>query len=68
MPLLYYSNWNYKIFFQKPSRNESILAILMFAEYMIYAIVVNEILDFAGLYSAVSDTSTPEFLFSLIFF
>ena len=29
IPLLYFSNWDYSLFFQKPTKNELILAVLM---------------------------------------
>ena len=49
IPLLYFSNWDYKLIFQKPDRNEIILAILMFAGYMIYALCLGSVLDMVGL-------------------
>lgn len=45
IPLLYFSNWDYKLFIRKPTRNEIILGILMFAGYMIYGSVVGSVLD-----------------------
>lgn len=45
IPLIYFSKWDYKLLFHKPTKNELILAVLMFAGYMIYAIVIGEILD-----------------------
>ena len=49
IPLLYVSNWDYTLIFRKPTRNEIILAVLMFVGYIVYAIVVGEILDYYGL-------------------
>lgn len=45
IPLLYYSNWDYSLIFRKPTKGEIKLAVLLFIGYMIYAIVVGEILD-----------------------
>lgn len=45
IPLLYYSKWDYTLLFHKPSRNEIILAVLMFAGYIIYSLIVGEILE-----------------------
>lgn len=52
IPLLYFSNWNYSLFIQKPTKNEIILGVLMFGGYLIYSITVGTILDFI--------TPTPE--------
>ena len=70
IPLLYFSNWNYRLIFQKPNRNEIILAVLMFAGYMIYSIVMGDILDMfhlAGTGVASSLEVTLESTVSLIF-
>lgn len=45
IPLLYFSNWDYKLMFHKPTKNEIILGVLMFAGYMIYAILMGFVLD-----------------------
>lgn len=49
IPLLYYSNWDYSLFFHKPTKNEIILGVLMFIGYMVYAIAMGNILDIFGL-------------------
>lgn len=49
IPLLYFSNWDYKLLFHKPTKNELILAVLLFAGYMIYAIVIGEVLTMFNL-------------------
>lgn len=70
IPLLYFSNWDYKLIFQKPDRNEIILAILMFAGYMIYATVMGYVLDMfhlAGTDIASSRAVNLEMTVSLIF-
>lgn len=70
IPLLYFSNWNYRLIFQKPDRNEIILAVLMFAGYMIYATVMGYVLHMfhlAGAGVADSMEVTLESTVSLIF-
>ncbi|WP_296790942.1 type II CAAX prenyl endopeptidase Rce1 family protein [uncultured Methanobrevibacter sp.] len=49
VPLLYFSKWDYSLMFRKPTKNEIILAILMFAGYMIYALCLGSVLDMVGL-------------------
>ena len=49
IPLLYFSKWDYSLMFRKPTKNEIILAILMFAGYMIYALCLGSVLDMVGL-------------------
>ena len=48
IPLLYYSNWDYRLLFHKPTKNELILAFLMFIGYMAYSTVVGIILENTG--------------------
>ena len=48
IPLLYFSDWDYSLLFQKPTKNEIILAFLMFLGYMAYSTVVGIILDSTG--------------------
>lgn len=45
LPLLYFSNWDYSLMFRKPTKNELILAVLLFLGYMIYMLVVGNVLD-----------------------
>lgn len=40
IPLLYFSNWNYRLMFRKPTRNEIILAFLLFIVYMAYSFIM----------------------------
>ena len=49
IPLLCFSKWDYSLMFRKPTKNEIILAILMFAGYMIYALCLGSVLDMVGL-------------------
>lgn len=48
IPVLYYLNWDYTAIFQKPKSKEVLLAIGLFAGYMIYSLVVGSVLDFYG--------------------
>lgn len=45
IPLLYFSNWDYSLMFRKPTKNEIILAVLLFLGYMVYTIIVGTFLD-----------------------
>ena len=70
IPLLYFSNWNYSLMFRRPSRNEIILAVIMFAGYIIYAIVIDAVLVDLGV--SYADAGAPydvnfEEIISLIF-
>lgn len=49
IPLLYFSKWDYKLMFRKPTRNEIILALLLFLGYIIYSICINYVLTEVGL-------------------
>lgn len=51
IPLLYFSKWDYGLLFHKPTKNEIILAVLLFVGYIIYAIAMEyalELLGFSG--------------------
>lgn len=69
IPLLYFSKWDYSLIFHKPSRNEIKLAVLLFAGYIIYAMIVGDYIDFIGMGGeAVGDLEvTLDTLASLIF-
>ena len=56
VPLLYFSNWNYSLFFQKPTKNEIILAVLMFVIYMVYSIAMASALE---MFNLISVDQTP---------
>lgn len=58
IPLLYFSKWDYNLLFKKPTKNEILLAALMFICYMIYAILMGAALEYLGVPSA--DTSAVE--------
>lgn len=70
IPLLYFSNWDYTLLFHKLTRDEIILAVLMFLGYMVYAIVAGFLLDMGGLTSTITSSPfnvTPDTLAGLIF-
>ena len=45
VPLLYFSNWDYKLIFQRPTKNEIILAFLMFVIYLAYSLLMASVLE-----------------------
>ena len=65
IPLLYFSNWDYKLIFHKPTKNEIILAVLMFVIYMIYSIAMASALEMFHLLPA-NDTSLDLNIISLV--
>ena len=70
IPLLYFSNWDYTLLFHKPTKSEIKLAVLLFIGYMIYAILIDLVLEQIGQSSAATGDYfgvTWEMLFSLIF-
>ena len=71
IPLLYVANWNYKLFFQKPTGKELGLAVLLFVGYMIYSLSINMfVLDptgTAGADSALISSVNIEMIVSLVF-
>ncbi|WP_407424035.1 hypothetical protein [Methanobrevibacter sp.] len=73
IPLLYVSNWDYNLLFKKPTRNEIILAVLMFAGYIAYSFIVATLLENLGLIGTGFDElltidfeSTAALLFSIM--
>lgn len=71
IPLLYFSNWDYSLMFHKPTRNEIILAFLMFCGYLLYSITVGTVLDYFALSGATTSASLDyvnvDSFFGLIF-
>ncbi|AMD16776.1 hypothetical protein TL18_01200 [Methanobrevibacter sp. YE315] len=70
IPLLYFSNWDYSLIFTKPTKKEIGLAVLLFIGYIIYSVVMGEIITLAGLESSVVDDAfvvNVEMTISLIF-
>ena len=51
VPVLYFLKWDYKAIFKMPSRRDILLAVALFAGYMIYAVVMGEILGLVGIVS-----------------
>lgn len=62
IPLLYFSKWDYSLMFHKPTKNEIILAVLMFVGYMTYSIALGFVLDPLGL----SGTPTSDGMTSFV--
>lgn len=70
IPLLYFSKWDYKLFFHKPDKNEIILAVLMFICYVIYSAIATNVLDIihlAGPQIGTTANVTLESVYSLVF-
>lgn len=67
IPLLYFSNWNYSLFFKKPTKDELILAVLMFVAYFIYSLIMSNFLDASGLASTGSADAEIVSIVTLIF-
>lgn len=73
IPLLYYLKWDYNAIFQKPKFKEVLLAVGLFAGYMIYVVVVGGVLDYFSLTgtstidsATLTFASIPPLLFSLM--
>ena len=67
VPTLYFSNLDYKLIFQKPTKNEIMLAVLMFIAYIIYSTIFSSIVP-ANTIPAVGNNGTDAIeLFSMIF-
>ena len=49
VPLLYFSNWDYSLFFKKPTWDELILAVLMFLAFFAYSFVMTNFLASSGI-------------------
>lgn len=49
VPLLYFSNWDYLLFFKKPTGDELILAVLMFLAFFAYSFVMTNFLASSGI-------------------
>lgn len=70
LPLMYFSNWDFSLLFHKPTKSEIKLAVMLFVGYMIYAILVGEVLEVFGQASAATGDYLGvswEMLFSLVF-
>lgn len=51
LPLLYYSDWNYRLIFDKVTKEELKLAILMCIGYLIYSTIISVILESYGFFT-----------------
>ena len=67
IPLLYFSDRDYSLFFKKPTKDELILAVLMFVAYFIYSLVMTYFLDANGLASIGSGDVDIVPIISLVF-
>ena len=66
IPLLYFSKWDYELLFKKPTKNEILLAALMFIGYMTYSILMGSALEYIGVPSAPVDEGPAYNIISLI--
>lgn len=67
IPTLYFSNWDYSLIFQKPTKNELILAVLMFLAYVIYSAIFTNLLTAGGLAAIGNSNENIISLLCLIF-
>ena len=67
VPLLYFSNWDYSLFFQKPTRNEFILAVSMALAYFAYSTVFTLLLNANGIPDVTKADANVVALISLVF-
>ena len=67
VPLLYFSNWDYSLFFQKPTRNEFILAVSMALAYFAYSTVLTILLNANGIPDVTKADANVVALISLVF-
>ena len=70
IPLLYFTDWNYNLLFHKLTKNEIKLAFLMFIGYIIYALIMGNILDLFGIVSSSEELAaviTWETIAALVF-
>lgn len=67
IPLLYFSDWDYSLFFRKPTKDELILAVVMFLAFFIYSLIMTYLLDASGLASITSGDADIVPIISLVF-
>ena len=67
IPLLYFSDWDYSLFFRKPTKDELILAVVMFLAFFIYSLIMTYLLDASGLASTGSGDADIVPIISLVF-
>ena len=71
VPLLYYLNWDYTLLFDKPKLRDMALAVALFIGYLVYAVIIIEILTALNINSAGGDMeftfiTIPTMVFSLM--
>ena len=52
VPILYFLKWDYKALFRMPSRRDILLVLALFAGYLIYALIMSNVLDFFSIASS----------------
>lgn len=70
LPVLYFLKWDYKKIFRMPSRRDIALAVALFAGYIIYTLIMGEILEMVGIVSpGIVDTESmsSQILISSVF-
>lgn len=67
IPLLYFSDWDYSLFFRRPTKDELILAVVMFLAFFIYSSIMTNLLDASGLASITSGDADIIPIISLVF-
>ena len=67
IPLLYFSDWDYSLFFRRPTNDELILAVVMFLAFFIYSSIMTYLLDASGLASTGSGDADIVPIISLVF-
>ena len=67
IPLLYFSDWDYSLFFRRPTKDEMILAVVMFLAFFIYSSIMTNLLDASGLASITSGDADIVPIISLVF-
>ena len=66
VPVLYFLKWDYKAIFQKPSRNDVLLAVALCIGYFIYAILLDVILNQFGISGGNSARPEPVTIMTFI--
>jgi hypothetical protein len=67
IPLLYFSKWDYSLIFQKPTKNELILAVLMFLAFTAYSFIFSNLLSAYGIPDIGNPDANVITIISLIF-
>jgi hypothetical protein len=67
IPLLYFSKWNYSLIFQKPTKDELILAVLMFLAFTAYSFIFSSLLSAYGIPDIGNSDANVITIISLVF-